>query len=224
MRLLFLGMGFLVLFAGGAATIVVPRRRAAARLAAERASRPPPPTAKAGFLRRVWWWNLTWTIASPLSPEDATMCVASVMEGRKASNSWPFGDSTTKLHIDAGAFATAPGWLWNAPFKPLVSGWAERTSSGALYTLRLGMAYDPPFEVMFTIVGSLIAVGWIAAFVQQGSSSNWQLLPLAFIPLAIEFAVGQVGRWRLRRVATRLVEDAAVAVSGKVLSVWPGWS
>ena len=107
MRLLFLGMGFLVLFAGGAATIVVPRRRAAARLAAERASRPPPPTAKAGFLRRVWWWNLTWTIASPLSPEDATMCVASVMEGRKASNSWPFGDSTTKLHIDAGAFATA---------------------------------------------------------------------------------------------------------------------
>ncbi len=30
------------------------------------------------------------------------------------------------------------------------------------------MAYDPPFEVMFTIVGSLIAVGWIATFVQQG--------------------------------------------------------
>jgi len=49
MRLLFLGTGFLVLFAGGAATIVVPRRRAAARLAAERASKPPPPTAKAGL-------------------------------------------------------------------------------------------------------------------------------------------------------------------------------
>lgn len=217
-------MGFLVLFAGGIAAIVVPRRRAAARLAAERASKLPVPTARAGLLRRIWWWNLKWTIASPLSPEDASMCVASTMESRKASNRWPFGDSTTKSHIDAGGFATAPGWLWNAPFKPLVSGWAERTSSGALYRLRMGMAYDPVFEVMFTIAASLIAVGWIVAFVQQGLISNWQFLPLAFLPLAIVVAVGRVGRWRLRRASTHLAEEAAVAVSGKVLSVWPGWS
>lgn len=114
--------------------------------------------------------------------------------------------------------------FWNAPFKPVVSGWAERTSSGALYVLRLGMAYDPPFEVMFTIVASIIGAGWIAALVQQGLGFNWQFLPVAFLPLAIDVAIGQVGRWRLRRAGTRLVEDAAVALSGRVLSVWPSWS
>jgi hypothetical protein len=222
--LLFLGMGFLVLFAGGTATIIVPRLRAGARLASERASKLPPPATRAGLLRRLGWWNLTWTIASPLALEDVCMRIGAVVEARKASNGWPFGDSSTKLHIDAGAFTTAPGWLWRAPFKPVVSGWGERTSSGAIYVLKLGMAYDPPFEVLFTVGASIIAVGWIAAFVQQGLGSNWQFLPLAFLPLAIVFGLGQIGRWRLRRAAARLVADAAVAVGGQVGTAWPGWS
>lgn len=220
----FLLLGFATIFIGGTTLIVMPRVRVTSRLAADRSADAVSwSAANAGFLRRAWWWSLTWTINSLLPPAECSARAQAIVEARKEASEWPFGDSTTKLLAEPEGFSTAPGWLWNAPYKPLVTGWVMMAPGGSAFTVTLRMAYDPAFEVLFTTMALLIAAGFVVAFIQQGSTAGWELLPLGFVPLAIVIGFGQLGRWRVKRAGTRLVTDVAAAVGGTVTAYWPGW-
>jgi hypothetical protein len=223
LRLVFLVLGFLVLFIGATATIVIPRRLAAARLAGDRQALRPPDGAHSGLMRRRWWWSLTWTIASPLNPVEVSSRVQAFVEARKSDAEWPFGDTTSKLYVESDGFSTAPGWLWRSPYKPLLSGWVLPDMEGASYTVKLATAYDAPFEVLFVIVGVAIGIGSVVAFFQQASFAGWQYLPFAFGPLALILVIGQIGRWRLKRVGERFVEEVARAINATDVFIRAGW-
>ena len=115
-------IGFAALFVGGIATIVVPRLAISSLLTADR-RRGELPKTHPGWFRRRFWGSVSWELNSPVEVNQSATTVNAFLSWRKETEKWPFGDPTTKLLTQSDGFATAPGWLWNMPFKPVLTGW-----------------------------------------------------------------------------------------------------
>jgi len=221
----FLVAGFVVILVGGVVQVVIPRRRSATRLQADLRA-PIRAGDRPGRFRRALWWTMSWTVRSPVAAAEAASRADEIVVRRKNAAKWPFGDTTTKLHSESNGFITTPGWFWNMPYKPVVSGSVREAPDGSVYVVKVSMAHDPPFEVMFMSVALLIGIvtllGALLGLLGR-AWVDWPFLPLMLLPLAVFTAMGQLGRWRLRHAGSRLTTEIAAALSSNAISVWPGW-
>lgn len=215
-------IGLVTLWVGGIATVVVPRLTLASLLNADR-RRDALPRMQPSWFRRRFWWSISWELTSPVDVDLSASTVKAFLSWRKETKKWPFGDPTTKLVTQPEGFSTAPGWLWNMPFKPVLTGWAEAVGAGSRVRLVLRMTTDPPLEILFLAV-CLIMLGAGVAILFQDGVSAWPAVPLTAAPFALVLVVGQIGRWHLRRRALALIGELEGAVHANATRSWPGWA
>jgi hypothetical protein len=218
------------MFTGGLVLIVVPRKSYASRIrSVGRQESEVPTLPRRGFLRRVAWWKLTWTFDTPVTVADSQKYVGDLMAYFKEAREWPFGDPSTALRTTADGFSTSPGWWWNVPYKVTVTGACKPSGPGSRYWFEVALAYDPAFEVLFSIASTVIAIGWLVALAESSNPARsfsflaLGFLPLGFVPLAIVVLTGMLGRKWVKQRATGLVQQLVTHLGGRGVDFQMGW-